>query len=120
MKYFLGAMLVLGLSGYAQAEEAPRTTPEAMMREMVSPEDLRFFLNEARQASRAAAKGESYIPSPGTANRAKAIGERIREKGFGMMELLLDEIERELVKVFPEERKVPVVPDDKPVKGERT
>lgn len=124
MKYLLGAMLFLGMSGFAQASEEPRTTPEAMMREMVSPEDLRFFLNEARQASRAAAKGESYIPSPGTAGRAKAIGERIREKGFGLMEMLLDEIERELVKAFPEKPDTGVAPDTKPdarpVEGDRT
>lgn len=120
MKYLLGVMLVLGLSGYVQASEAPRTTPEAMLREMISSEDLRFFLNEARQATRAAAKGQSYIPPPGTAERAKAIGERIRVKGFGLMELLLDEIERELVRALPEKPAPPLVPDSKPVEGERT
>jgi hypothetical protein len=120
MKYLLGVMLFLGMSSFVQASEEPRTTPEAMMREMVSPDDLRFFLNEARQASRAAAKGQGYVPSPGTAERAKAIGERIREKGFGLMELLLDEIERELVKAFPEEPNTRIVPDPKAVEGDRT
>lgn len=120
MKYLLGAMLMLGLPGYVHASEEARTTPEAMLREMISPEDLRFLLNEARQATRAAAKGQSYIPPPGTAQRAKAIGERIREKGFGLMELLLDEIERELVRALPEKPVPPVMPDSKPVEGERT
>jgi hypothetical protein len=85
------------------ASEEALTSPEAMVREIVSPDDLRFFLNEARQAARSAAKGQSYVPAPETAARAKAIGERIREKGFGLMEVLLDQIEQELLRAFPSE-----------------
>jgi hypothetical protein len=120
MKHLLVAMLIMVLPGFVQASDEPRTAPEAMMQEIVSPEDLRFFLNEARQATRAAAKGQSYIPSPGTADRIRHIGERIREKGFGMMELLLDEIERELVGTFPQEPDTEPVPDASPIEGDRT
>jgi uncharacterized membrane-anchored protein len=100
MKRVLVWVLVLGFAGVAQADEA-RASPEAMMQEIVSPEDVRFFMNEARQASRAAAKGELYVPAPEAAARARNIGERMREKGFGLMEALLDQIEQELLSVFP-------------------
>ena len=96
---------VLGWLGAALASEpvppAPMASPEAMMREMVSPEDVRFFMGEARQAARAAARGQAYLPAPETATRAREIGERMREKGFGLMEVLLDEIERELMRAYP-------------------
>lgn len=114
MKPVLVMVLMLGLTGAAQAEEA-LASPETVMREIVSPEDVRFFMNEARQASRAAAKGELYVPAPEAAARARNIGERMREKGFGLMEALLDQIEQELLSVFPpppDKPAAPVKPDE--------
>lgn len=107
MKHALTGFVLLGMLGVVQAAEPevakpetpkPLDSPEATLREMVTAEDVRFFLNEARQAARAAAKGDAYVPSPQTATRAREIGERLREKGFGLMEGLLDQIERELLK----------------------
>lgn len=109
MKHVLTGLILLGILGAVQAAEPeasgtetpkPLAAPETMLREMVSPDDVRFFLNEARQAARAAARGNAYVPSPQTATRAREIGERLREKGFGLMEGLLDQIERELMKEF--------------------
>lgn len=109
MKRLVTGSILLGMALVAQAnsvqpdgaQPAPGlASPDAMMREMVTPDDLRFFLNEARQAARSAAKGEAYVPAPQTAMRAKEVGERMREKGFGLMEVLLDQIERELMKEF--------------------
>ncbi len=118
MKQVLAVLVMLGVSGASLAAEEPPSSPEAMMREIVTPEDLRFFLKEARQAARAAAKGESYVPAPETATRARDIGDRIREKGLGLMEVLLDQIEQELLKAFPEEPDSATPPVSKP--AERT
>lgn len=102
MKHALAGLVLLGMLGAVQASEPEAlkslASPETVLREMVSPDDVRFFLNEARHAARAAAKGDAYVPSPQTATRAREIGERLREKGFGLMEGLLDQIERELMK----------------------
>jgi hypothetical protein len=118
MKRVLVWVLMSGFAGVAQAEEAP-ASPEAVMRKIVSPEDVRFFMNEARQAARAAQRGELYVPAPDAAARARNIGERMREKGFGLMEALLDQIERELLSALPPPQDKPASPA-KPDDGIRT
>ncbi len=117
MKYLVAMMLGWSLVCPAQAAE-PSASPEETIRQLVTADELRFFLNEARQAARAAARGGNYAPSPETANRAKEIGIRVREKGFGLMEVLLDQIEQELLNAFPGEPSIrqdaTVPPDNRP------
>lgn len=102
MKKALAGLVLLGMLGAVQASEPEMlkspALPETVLREIVSPDDVRFFLHEVRQAARAAARGDAYVPPPQTATRAREIGERLREKGFGLMESVLDQIERELMK----------------------
>lgn len=120
MKRIVVAGCLLGWVGLAQAEPVPPAppafmgAPELMLREMVSPDEVRFFMGEARQAARAAARGQAYLPAPETAARAREIGERLRARSFGMMEVLLDEIERELM------RAIPAIPERTPPVQERT
>jgi hypothetical protein len=109
MRHVVLLLSMLGMPGAVQAQEAP-TTPEMMMREMVSPDDLRFLFGEARLAVRAAAKGDAYVPAPEASARAKLIGERMRAKGFGVLEILLDQIERELLEELPAEPNKNAVP----------
>jgi hypothetical protein len=114
MKGMLAVLLMLGLIGAVQAEDAPPSSPEAMIGEIVSADDLRFFLNEARQAARLVARGERYVPSPEAATRAKDIGNRIQKNGLDLVENLLDQIEHELLKAMPEQPDRPTVPCEPP------
>jgi hypothetical protein len=103
MHYLLSGWLMLILAGPVMAEEELPPVPEAAIADVLSREDVQFFMNEARQAARAASRGEFYAPDPEAADRAKRIGERMRAKGLGLMEAMLDEIEHELLRLFPEE-----------------
>lgn len=99
--------LVLGVCsgawGGAMAPSADDDAPDGV----VSREDVRFFLNEARRAMDAMAKGESYVPEPEVASRAKAIAERFRAQGVGLLERLLEQAEREWLKARPADPDVP-------------
>lgn len=112
MKGIWAVLLMLGLTGAVQGEDAPPSSPEAMIGEIVSTDDLRFFLNEVRQAARLAARGERYVPTPEAASRAKDIGNRIRENGLDLVGSLLDQIEREFRKAMPPDG--PAVPCEPP------
>lgn len=120
MKQVLAALVMLGVSSAVLADKEAPASPEAEIRKIFSPEDMRFFMNEARRALNAAAKGESYVPAPETATRARLIGERMREKGFGLMELMLDQIEQELSRLYPPEPGVESPPVSEPSERTRT
>lgn len=127
MQYLLAGLIVLAIAGPVMAEEELPPAPEVAIAEVLSREDVQFFMNEARQAMRAAVNGEIHVPDPETADRARKIGERMRAKGLGLMEAMLEEIEHELLRLFPKEPDLtapepdpPPPPVKKPAERSRT
>jgi hypothetical protein len=120
MKRGVWVVLMLGICSGAWASEAAPAGPDAGAGEVVSREDVYFFLNEARRAMQAVASGTSYVPEPEVASRARAIAERLRAQGVGLIERLIEDAERELMKARPPHPDAPSPPVEAPPERTRT
>lgn len=107
MKRGVVVWVLLGACSGAWGAAVAPSGDEGVPAGIVSREEVRFFLNEARRAIEAMAKGESYVPEPAVASRAKAIAERLRAQGVGLLEQLLEQAEREWLKARPADPDLP-------------